>query len=68
MELKIRRAQRPLTERWAALPVEPAGPTLLGVSFRPLQAQALGLAPRETLTQLLQLLSQLQAPGTLRFI
>jgi glycosyl hydrolase family 42 (putative beta-galactosidase) len=53
VELKIRRAERPLTERWAALPVEPGGQTLLGLSFRPLQAEALGLDPRESLAQLL---------------
>jgi glycosyl hydrolase family 42 (putative beta-galactosidase) len=54
VELKIRRAQRPLTGRWAAEPVEPAGQTLLGLSFRPLQAEALGLDPRESLKQLLE--------------
>jgi hypothetical protein len=54
MEIKVRRAQRPLTERWATVPVEPAHATLLGISFRPLQAQALGLDPRDTLTQLLR--------------
>lgn len=53
MELKIRRAERQLTERWAELAVEPPGPTLLGLSFRPLQAEALGLSPRESLQQLL---------------
>lgn len=53
MELTIRRAQRPLTERWQRLPAEPPGATLLGISFRPLQAEALGLAPRPALAELL---------------
>jgi hypothetical protein len=53
-ELRIKRAQRPLTDRWQRLPVEPRGSTQLGVSFRPLQAEALGLDPAEALASLLE--------------
>jgi len=41
-----------LTERWRTVPVEPRGSTELGVSFRPLQAEALGLDAREALRRL----------------
>ena len=44
-ELRLRRAARPLTERWRQLPVQPRGAAKLGISFRPLQATALGLDP-----------------------
>jgi hypothetical protein len=52
-ELRIRRAIRPLSDRWQQAPVEPRGSTLLGISFRPLQAAALGLDARTTLRTLL---------------
>ncbi len=52
-QLRVRRAARPLSDRWQQVPVEPAGGTLLGLSFRPLQAEALGLDPRATLQALL---------------
>jgi hypothetical protein len=52
-ELRLRRAQRKLTDRWQDVAVEPRGTTLLGISFRPRQAEALGLEPRETLAALL---------------
>jgi hypothetical protein len=52
-ELKVKRAVRPLTERWQHTPVEARGATRLGISFRPPQAEALGLDPHETLDQLL---------------
>ena len=52
-EITIARPARPLTGRWAELPLEPAGPTMIGVSFRPLQARALGLDPQRSLTELL---------------
>jgi Beta-galactosidase len=52
-ELRVRRPLRPLTDRWQHLPVEPRRSTLLGISFRPLQAQALGLDARATLQTLL---------------
>jgi Beta-galactosidase len=52
-EFVVARPARPLTDRWAELPLEPAGPTMLGLSFRPLQATALGLDPHRSLTELL---------------
>ncbi|HZC40092.1 MAG TPA: beta-galactosidase, partial [Streptosporangiaceae bacterium] len=51
-ELRVRRCQRPLTGRWQQVPVEPRGRAQLGISFRPLQAQSLGLDPREALAEL----------------
>lgn len=53
MEFQIRRPGQPLTDLWSQLPVEPADHSMLGISFRPLQAAALGLDPRRTLTELL---------------
>jgi len=52
-EVRIARPARPLTGRWQQLAVEPAGDALLGISFRPLQARALGLEPQPTLAELL---------------
>jgi hypothetical protein len=52
-EIRLLKPARPLTRRWSELPVEPAGPTPLGLSYRPLQATALGLDPRQALTELL---------------
>ena len=51
--LRIARAARRLTGRWQQVPVEPRGQARLGISFRPLQAQALGLDPTATLATLL---------------
>jgi hypothetical protein len=52
-ELRLRRAARALTDEWRRVPVVARGDTLLGFSFRPLQARALGLDPDETLARLL---------------
>lgn len=52
-EVRIARAMRPLTDRWQRVPVERRGSTLLGMSFRPPQVEALGLDPRTTLHALL---------------
>lgn len=52
-EFRIRKPGQPLTDRWSRLPVEAPDQTLLGISFRPLQAVALGLDPRQALTELL---------------
>jgi hypothetical protein len=52
-EIRVARPSRPLTRRWSELPVSPAEGTLLGISYRPLQAEALGLDPRAALTELL---------------
>jgi hypothetical protein len=52
-EFRLARSDQPLTNRWSQLPVASAGDTALGVSFRPLQAQALGLDPAAALAELL---------------
>jgi hypothetical protein len=52
-EARLGRARRPLTGRWQEVPVEPRRRTLLGVSFRPRQAEAFGLSPRDVLGRLL---------------
>jgi hypothetical protein len=54
MQLQLRRAARPLTDEWRRVPVQPRGSTELGISFRPLQAEALGLEPRAALRVLLR--------------
>jgi Beta-galactosidase len=55
MSFRISRADRPLTERWRGVLIQPRGATRLGISFRPLQAEGLGLEPRATLAALLDL-------------
>jgi hypothetical protein len=52
-ELRVRRSAVRLTGRWQQVPVQPRGTTQLGISFRPLQAEALGLEPRAALRSLL---------------
>jgi hypothetical protein len=52
-ELRVRRAAVPLTDRWQRAAVQPRGTTQLGISFRPLQAEALGLEPWAALRALL---------------
>jgi hypothetical protein len=52
-ELRLERSAQPLTDHWQHLPVAPRGTTLLGISFRPLQAVAFGLDARSTLLDLL---------------
>jgi hypothetical protein len=52
-QVRIARPARPLTDRWQRLPVAPRGATRLGLSFRPRQAEALGLDPAESLRALL---------------
>ena len=52
-EFRIKRAERPLTDRWRTLPIEPRGSTRLGISFRPRQAEAMGLEVKEALRTLL---------------
>src|SRR5205085_8485241 len=53
LELRIKRPGQPLTDAWEAVPVEPRGSARLGISFRPLQAEALGLDGPATLRTLL---------------
>jgi hypothetical protein len=50
---RLKQAAQPLTDTWQHLPVSPRGPTLLGISFRPLQAAAFGLDVRLILQALL---------------
>jgi hypothetical protein len=52
-EVRVKRAIRPLTDRWQHVPVAPRRSTLLGISFRPPQVEALGLDARTTLRTLL---------------
>src|SRR5437764_10784780 len=52
-EVRVTRAMRPLTDRWQHVPVAPRRATLLGISFRPPQVEALGLDARTTLRTLL---------------
>jgi hypothetical protein len=52
-EVRVGRADRPLTDRWRTVPVEPRGSTRLGISFRPRQAEAMGLAAEPALRALL---------------
>ena len=52
-EFQLRDAAQPLTGAWQRLPVKPRGDTLLGISFRPLQAAAFGLDGHTTLQTLL---------------
>jgi hypothetical protein len=52
-EVRVRRAQCPPTDRWQQVPVERRGSTLVGISFRPLQADSLGLDRHSTLRTLL---------------
>jgi hypothetical protein len=52
-EFRVARPERLLSGRWQDMPVEPAGGLPLGISFRPLQAQALGLEPEAALAVLL---------------
>jgi hypothetical protein len=52
-EIRIAAADQALTGRWSQRPVTPPGQTMLGISFRPLQAVALGRDPAQVLAQLL---------------
>jgi hypothetical protein len=53
-EVQVRRALRPLTDRWREVPIEPRRSTQLGISFRPPQVEALGLDMLTTLRTLLK--------------
>jgi len=52
-EFRLKQASQPLTNYWQRLEVAPRRDTLLGISFRPLQAAAFGLEARPTLRALL---------------
>jgi hypothetical protein len=53
VEMRLARPTQPLTDRWRQRPVAPRGTTLLGISLRPRQIEALGLDAQSTLTTLL---------------
>lgn len=53
LEVRLKRATQPLTDAWRHLPIESRHSTLLGISFRPPQIDALGLDARATLRTLL---------------
>lgn len=52
-EFRLENAAQPLTDAWKRLPIAQGGATRLGISFRPLQAAALGLEVRTALGELL---------------
>ncbi len=53
LEFRLKPAAQPLTDAWQHLPVAPRYSTLLGISFRPLQAAAFSLDIHATLRTLL---------------
>ena len=53
LEFHLTHAVQPLTDTWRRLTIEPRRSTMLGISFRPLQAEAFGLDGRATLQALL---------------
>ncbi|HEY4457667.1 MAG TPA: beta-galactosidase [Pseudonocardiaceae bacterium] len=52
-QVRVGGAARPLTDRWQLLPVRERGSTRLGISFRPRQAETLGLGVEDSLRTLL---------------
>ncbi|MDQ6900013.1 MAG: hypothetical protein M3072_10980 [Candidatus Dormibacteraeota bacterium] len=52
-EVRLQRSEQPLTDRWRALPIAPRGSTRLGISFRPRQAEVMGLDAEVALRTLL---------------
>ena len=50
---RVARPERVLSGRWQQLSVLPGGGVPVGISFRPLQAQALGLDPHDAMAELL---------------
>jgi hypothetical protein len=52
-QARVARAARRLTDCWPRVPVEPRGRAKIEISFRPLQAEALGLDPMASLATLL---------------
>lgn len=53
LEFRLKEAVQPLTDAWQHLPIAPRRSTLLGISFRPIQAAAFSLDVRSTLQTLL---------------
>src|SRR6266566_3698503 len=64
LEIQLKQATQPLTDAWQHLPIEPRRSTLLGISFRSPQVDALGLDARTTLQTLLTYPFQLIRLGT----
>jgi hypothetical protein len=52
-EMRLKQATQPLTDAWQHVAIEPRGTTLLGISFRTPQVDALGLDMQTTLQTLL---------------
>jgi hypothetical protein len=52
-EFRLEQAAQPLTDVWQHIQIAPRGSTLLGISYRPLQAAVFGLDVRATLRELL---------------
>ncbi len=52
-EMRLKQATQPLTDAWQQVAIEPRGTTLLGISFRTPQVDALGLDMQTTLQTLL---------------
>lgn len=53
LETQIARSARPLDDAWKRPRISPRGQTNLGISFRPVQAEAFGLDAQATLASLL---------------
>ena len=53
LELRLKRPVEPMTNLWSELPIARRESTILGISFRPRQAEALGLDGPATLQTLL---------------
>jgi beta-galactosidase GanA len=51
-EVRLKRRERPLTDHWQTAPVAPGPSTMLGISFRPRQAEAFDLEPTDALRAL----------------
>ena len=53
LEFRLNQPIQPLTDAWQSLPIARRHSTLVGISFRPLQAESFGLNKRDTLRALL---------------
>jgi hypothetical protein len=53
LETRLAKPERAVDDIWKRLPVGRRGPTMLGISFRPRQAEAFGLDGKDTLTAIL---------------
>src|SRR5947207_11311093 len=53
-DTRVAPAAQPLSDAWRRVPVAPRRGALLGISFRPRQADTFGLDPREALGALLE--------------